>query len=113
MHPLIVDIVDSALIIAKEGEHKMLVKAKNYKDMSWNLSYILASVHSFVIFNVNIYIHVLNLILHGNCIIMHLESHPHQLSFSIQNVNWQKTVKFMIINLYFSNDNKSKCIIKF
>ena len=50
MHPLIVDIVDSALIIAKEGEHKMLVKAKNYNDMSWHLSYISASVHSFVIF---------------------------------------------------------------
>ena len=50
MHPLIVDIVDLALIIAKEGEHKMLVKAKNYNDMTWHLSYISASVHSFVIF---------------------------------------------------------------
>ena len=49
MHPLIVDIVDLALIIAIEGEHKMLVKAKNYNDMSWHLSYISASVHSFVI----------------------------------------------------------------
>ena len=94
MHPFIIDIVDLALIIAKEGEHKMLVKAKSYNVMSLHLNYISASVHSFVIFwtwyNVNLYICALNLILHGNCIIMHLESHPHQLSFSIQNVNWQK-----------------------
>ena len=47
MHPFIIDIVDLALIIAKEGEHKMLDKAKSYNDMSLHLNYITASVHNF------------------------------------------------------------------
>ena len=40
MHPFIIDIVDLALISAKEGEHKMLVMPKNHNDMSLHLNYI-------------------------------------------------------------------------